>query len=94
MTEQEKFEKWATNGDDDFDITINPAPNYDASYYDIDYTEAAWIAWQACAAEKNKEIAKMEAIIADSIKLMVDYRSTIAELQDIGEPVAITNYTH
>ena len=62
MTEQEKFEKVLHNCILETQCMLQ---------YDEDTTrDIAWFIWQACATEKDKKIAELEAKLAVAIKAL------------------------
>jgi len=70
---RDKFEAWAKAHE--IDITINPAPSYDARLYNDDETEAMYCGWQAATEQSQKEIAELQArekVLVDLLGECVD----------------------
>ena len=86
---RDKFEAWAKAHE--IDITINPAPSYDARLYNDDETDAMYCGWQAATEQSQKEIAGLEAKLNELVKFQssadrlakaqAESLNTIAELK-------------
>jgi len=76
---RDKFEAWAKAHE--IDITINPAPSYDARLYNDDETDAMYCGWQAATEQSQKEIELLLNQQEQLIALVEEKDARIAELE-------------